>query len=130
MRKTGYSLRALAAASALFLASGPALAGDEEQALKAIAQAQGKIDAAAKLQAGQFDPAVLAQAQASLRLAQERLKSGKEQDAIKAAVEAQGFADTAIGQTQASIRTDAQVQASTAAPSTVIEKTTTTVTKR
>ena len=39
MRKIGYSLRAFAAASALFLASGPALAGDEERALKAIAEA-------------------------------------------------------------------------------------------
>lgn len=115
MRKIGYSLRAFAAASALFLASGPALAGDEERALKAIAEAQGKIDAAAKLKAGDFDPDVLARAQASLRLAQEKLKSGKEQDAITAAVEAQQFADTVIGRSQARAETDAQVQASTAA---------------
>ncbi|HKY81715.1 MAG TPA: hypothetical protein VJM09_09625 [Sphingobium sp.] len=115
MRKIGFSMRAFAAASALFLASGPALAGDEERALAAIAQAQGKIDAAAKLKAGDFDPDVLARAQASLRLAQEKLKSGKEQDAIKAAVDAQQFADTAIGRSQARVETDAQIQASTAA---------------
>jgi hypothetical protein len=115
MRKFGFSMSVIAAASALFVASGPAFAGDEERALKAIAQAQGKIDAATKLTTGQVDPAVLAQAQASLRLAQEKLNSGKEQDAITAAVEAQGFADTAIGQSQANAQTDAQVQASTAA---------------
>lgn len=115
MPKTGFTIRTLAAASALFLTAGPALAGDEERALAAIAQAQGKIDAAAKLKASEIDPAVLAKAQASLRLAQERLESGKEQDAIKAAIEAQQFADTAIGQSQARVETDAQVQASTAA---------------
>lgn len=115
MRKIGFSMRAFAAASALFLASGPAFAGDEERALAAIAQAQGKIDAAAKLKAGDFDPDVLAKAQASLRLAQEKLKSGKEQDAIKAAVDAQQFADTAIGRSQVRAQTDAEIQASTAA---------------
>lgn len=115
MRKIGHSLRVFAAASALFLATGPAHAGDEERALAAIAQAQGKIDAAAKLKASDFDPAILAKAQASLRLAQEQLKSGKEQGAIKAAVEAQQFADTAIGRSQARVETDAQIQASTTA---------------
>ncbi|AEG49651.1 putative MASP [Sphingobium chlorophenolicum L-1] len=115
MRKIDTSMRFFAAASALFLVSGPALAGDEERALAAIAQAQGKIDAAGKLKAGQADPEVLARAQASLRLAQEQLKSGKEQAAIKAAIEAQQFADTAIGQSQDRAETDAQIQASTAA---------------
>lgn len=115
MRKIGTPMRVLAVASALFLASGPALAGDEERALAAIAQAQGKVDAAARLKAGDVNPAVLAKAQASLRLAQEQLKSGKEQAAIRAAVEAQQFADTAIGQSQARAETDAQIQASTAA---------------
>lgn len=115
MRKLGFTVRAFAAASALFLASGPAMAGDEERALAAIAQAQGKIDAAAKLKAGDVDPAVLAKAQASLRLAQEQLKSGKEQAAIRAAVEAQQFADTAIGQSQARAETDAHIRDAVAA---------------
>ncbi|WP_254657234.1 hypothetical protein [Sphingobium fuliginis] len=108
MREISFSMRAFAAASALFLASTPALAGDEERALAAIAQAQGKIDAAGKLKAGDFDPAVLAKAQASLRLAQEHLKSGKEQAAIRTAVEAQQFADTAIGESR--LRADADAR--------------------
>ncbi|EQA99745.1 hypothetical protein L286_19095, partial [Sphingobium sp. HDIP04] len=115
MREISFSMRAFAAASALFLASTPAMAGDEERALAAIAQAQGKIDAAGKLKAGDFDPAVLAKAQASLRLAQEQLKSGKEQAAIRAAVEAQQFADTAIGESRLRAEADARMQASTAA---------------
>lgn len=114
MREINFSMRAFAAASALFLATAPALAGDEERALAAIAQAQGKIDAAAKLKAGDFDPAVLAQAQASLRLAQEQLKSGKEQAAIRSAVDAQQFADTAIGESRARTDADAHMHAATA----------------
>lgn len=97
----------------MFLANGPAWAGDEERALAAIAQAQGKIDAAAKLKAGDFNPAVLAKVQGALRLAQEQLKSGKEQAVIRSAVDAQ-FADTAIGQSQVRAETDAQMQASAA----------------
>jgi protein phosphatase 1 regulatory subunit 37 len=98
----------------LFLANGPAWAGDEERALAAIAQEQGKIDAAAKLKAGDFNPAVLAKVQGALRLAQEQLKSGKEQAVIRSAVDAQQFADTAIGQSQVRAGTDAQMQASAA----------------
>ena len=114
MREIGLSMRTFAVASALFLATGPAIAGDEERALAAIAQAQGKIDAAAKRRAGDGDPAVLAKAQASLRLAQEQLKSGKEQAAIRSAVDAQQFADTAIGESKARADADAQMQANTA----------------
>lgn len=112
MRKINFSIRAFAAASALFLTAGPALAGDEERALAAIAQAQGKIDAAAKLKTGDTNPAIMAKAQAALRLAQEELKSGKEQAAIRSAVEAQQYADTAIGQSQARVEANASVQAS------------------
>ncbi|MEJ7932862.1 hypothetical protein WG907_01155 [Sphingobium sp. AN558] len=108
-------MRGMFAASALFLVASPALAGDEEQALAAIAQAQGKIDAATKLKSGTASPELLAKAQASLRLAQEELKSGKEQKAIKDAIAAQQFADTAIGESQQRAEVDAQVQASTVA---------------
>lgn len=115
MRKPGNTVRALMAASALFLVATPALAGDEERALAAIAQAQGKIDAAAKLKTTDTSPAVIAKAQASLRLAQEELKSGHEQKAIQAAIEAQQFADTAIGQSQQKAEVSAEVQAATVA---------------
>lgn len=111
----GSDLRGILAASTLFLVASPAFAGDEEDALAAIAQAQGKIDAASKLKAGTASPELLAKAQASLRLAQEELKSGKEQRAIKDAIAAQQFADTAIGESQQRADMDAQVQAATVA---------------
>ncbi|WP_150290119.1 hypothetical protein [Sphingobium estronivorans] len=116
MRGIGASMRVLAAASTLFLVSSPALAGDDQKrALAAIAEARGKIDAAAKLNSGDVNPAVMAKAQASLRLAQEQLRNGKKKDAITTAIEAQQFADTAIGEKQVRAETDAQIQASTAA---------------
>lgn len=99
MRKLSQMMRGMAAATALIVAS-PAFAGDEERALAAIAQAQGKIDSANQVRAGELSPEVLARANASLKLAREALKSGKEQRAIEAAVEAQQFAETAIGQAQ------------------------------
>ncbi|MET0249505.1 MAG: hypothetical protein ABW164_07230 [Sphingobium sp.] len=115
MRTFGTALRGMVAASALLLTAGPAFAGDEERALAAIAQAQGKISAASRLAATPTSPELLAKAQASLRLAQESYKSGKEQAAIKSAVEAQQFADTMIGESQRQASADAQVNASTAA---------------
>lgn len=115
MRTFGTAFRGMVAASALLLTAGPAFAGDEERALAAIAQAQGKISAASRLPATPASPELLAKAQASLRLAQESYKSGKEQAAIKSAVEAQQFADTMIGESQQQASTDAQVNASTAA---------------
>lgn len=115
MPRIGSAMRGMFAASALFLVASPALAGDEERALAAIAQAQGKIDAAAQLKTGTASPELLAKAKASLRLAQEELKSGKEQRAIQDAIAAQQFADTAIGESQQRADVDAQVQASTVA---------------
>lgn len=111
----GSAIRGLLAASALVLTATPAFAGDEERALAAIAQAQGKINAAQRLPAtNPTTPELLAKAQASLRLAQESYKSGKEQAAIKSAVEAQQYADTMIGETQQQANVDAQAQASAA----------------
>lgn len=115
MPKFGTTFRGMIVASALALTAGPAFAGDEERALAAIAQAQGKISAASRLPATPASPELLAKAQASLRLAQESYKSGKEQAAIKSAVEAQQFADTMIGESTQQTGADAQVQASTAA---------------
>ncbi|BBF68285.1 MULTISPECIES: hypothetical protein [Sphingomonas] len=108
----GSTLRGFLAASALVLTATPAFAGDEERALAAIAQAQGKINAAQRLPTtNPATPELLAKAQSSLRLAQESYKSGKEQAAIKSAVEAQQYADTMIGESQQQSNMDAQAQA-------------------
>ena len=111
MHKLGFALRGAFVASALMVAV-PALAGDEERALAAISEAQGKIDAATRVKAGDVSPDALAHAQASVRLAREELKSGHEQKAISAAIEAQQCADTAIGRAQQ--RSDANAQANAA----------------
>ena len=77
MRKINMAMRGLIAASALAMVASPAFAGDEERALAAIAQAQGKIDAAMRMKNGTAtSPETLAKAQASLRLANEEYKSG------------------------------------------------------
>lgn len=115
MRKIHSTMRGILAASALFVAVTPALAGDEERALAAIAQAQGKIDAALRMKNGSAAPEVIAKAQASLRLAKEQYESGKEQKAIESAVEAQQYADTAIGEKNESSEISAQTQADTVA---------------
>jgi colicin import membrane protein len=104
-------MRGMIAASALMIAATPALAGDEERARAAIAEAQGKIDAAGRVNANQVSPDAVARAQASLRLAQEELKSGHEQKAIQAAIESQQFADSAIGRTQQRQNAAADAQA-------------------
>ncbi|SFS00460.1 hypothetical protein [Sphingomonas jatrophae] len=105
--KFGSTLRGMIAASALMIAATPALAGDEERARAAIAEARGKIDAAMRIKADTVTPDAFARAQASLRLAEEEIKSGHEQKAIQAAIEAQQFADSAIGRAQQ--RTNAAV---------------------
>ncbi|WP_070157454.1 hypothetical protein [Sphingobium phenoxybenzoativorans] len=117
MRKISPTMRGLLAASALFLVSSPAWAGDEERALAAIAQAQGKIDAAVRMKGGGAAPETIAKAQASVRMAKEYYKSGKEQKAIESAVEAQQFADTAIGENNqsADLNTQAQQESTAAA---------------
>lgn len=118
MRKINMAMRGLIAASALAMVATPALAGDEERALAAIAQAQGKIDAAMRMKNGTAtSPETLAKAQASLRLANEEYKSGKEQKAIESAVQAQQYADTVIGETNqtADLNAQAQVESTAAA---------------
>jgi hypothetical protein len=99
MRNLRFISGGLITALALSLAT-PALAGDEERARAAIAEAQGKIDAATRIDADSQSPDVVARAQAALRLAQEELKSGHEQKAIQAAIAAQQAADSAIGRSK------------------------------
>jgi hypothetical protein len=96
MRKLRFISGSLVAAVALSLAT-PAFAGDEERAQAAISEAQGKIDAAKRIDADTQSPAQIARAEAALRLAREELKSGKEQRAIESAVTAQQAADTVLG---------------------------------
>lgn len=115
MRKINMAIQGVLAASALFVAAPAAFAGDEERALAAIAQAQGKIDAALRIKGGGASPEVIAKAQASLRLAKEEYQSGKEQKAIQSAVEAQQFADTAIGESNQSADQTTQAQNATVA---------------
>lgn len=103
----GSTMGGLLAASALALTVTPAFAGDEERALAAIALAQGKLDAASRINAS---PELIARAQASLRLAKEQYQSGKEQKAIASALDAQQAADTAIGESKQSADMSAQVQ--------------------
>lgn len=111
MRKYGSTMRGLLAATALAFTATPAFAGDEERALTAIAEAKGKITAAAKLNPS---PDVIARANASLRLAEEQLKSGKEQKAIESAMAAQAAADTAIGEGKQQADLNARAQADAA----------------
>jgi hypothetical protein len=124
MRNVSLMVRGMVAASALMLVAAPAFAGDEERARAAIAEAQGKIDAAVRVKANDVTPDQLASAQASLKLAQEELKSGHEQKAIQAAIQSQQFADTAIGRVaqrqsatvnaQSAVAADAQADAAAA----------------
>jgi hypothetical protein len=114
MRKLSFISSGALAALALTFAT-PAFAGDEERARAAIAEAQGKIDAAQRLNADTQVPGEFARAQASLRLAQEEIKSGHEQKAIQAAVEAQGLADSAIGRVQQRQQTAVEMQGAAAA---------------
>lgn len=107
MGKYASTMRGFLAATALVLTATPAFAGDEERALAAIAEAKGKIEAAAKLNPS---PELIARANAAVRLAEDQLKSGKEQKAIATAMEAQAAADTAIGERKQASDMSAQAQ--------------------
>lgn len=89
-----------AMAAALMLASTPALAGKADRARSAIAEAQGKIDAADKIGLSGETPHLQAEAEASLRQAREDLKSGHKEAAISEANRASQLADTALGEAQ------------------------------
>lgn len=104
-RKT--TLRSLTAASAFLILATPALAGEANRARAAIGQAQGKIDAASKLN---VSPELMAKAQAALRLSQEQLKSGDKEESIASAIKAQEYADTAVGESQRHADASAQMQ--------------------
>jgi hypothetical protein len=89
-----------AMAAALMLVTTPALAGKADRARSAIAEAQGKIDAANKIGVSGETPHLQAEAEASLRQAREDLKSGHKEAAISEANHASQLADTALGEAQ------------------------------
>jgi protein phosphatase 1 regulatory subunit 37 len=113
MRNLAHIMRGMAAASALMLAT-PVLAGEDKRAIAAIAEAQGKIDAARNVKAGEVVPESVANAEASLRIARDELKNGNERRALRAAVDAQRLADIAIARAQRDADLTAQAQATTA----------------
>jgi hypothetical protein len=89
------------ATSMALVMSGPALAqGKKDRAREAVASAQAKVDAAAKVGAGGETPRLLARAQEMLRIAQEDLASDRKDKAIADANSASTFADQAIGEAE------------------------------
>ncbi|WP_419828127.1 hypothetical protein [Sphingomonas sp.] len=92
------------------LALSPAVAGKHDRAKDAIATAQGKVDASAKVSGGDT-PRIQASAEASLRAARESLSSGHKERAIAEANRAQQLADQALGEAQKSRADAAQAQA-------------------
>jgi hypothetical protein len=90
--------RALTLATMLALSAIPvaAYAGKHEQAVEAIAQARGKIEAGDKVGTSAQAPELQAQARAALSSAEMLLSKGKKADAIMAAQHAGDLADQAI----------------------------------
>lgn len=87
--------------AAMLAFSTPALAaGKHERAEAAIAEAQAKIDASARIGATTATPRMQADAEAALRTAHEELARGKKVEAIAAAHRASQLADTAMGEAQ------------------------------
>jgi hypothetical protein len=90
-----------AALSTALLFSSPALAaGKADRARAAIAEATGKVDAAAKVGTGGDAPRLNAEASAMLRQAKQNLASGHKEEAFDDANRASQLADTAIGVSQ------------------------------
>ncbi|VWX51377.1 hypothetical protein [Novosphingobium sp. 9U] len=94
--KTGIATAIALGALSLTMAS-PAFAGKANDARKAIAAAQAKIETAHTLGAGRALPAESAQADEALKLAQNDFKHGEKDKAIEEATHAEALASTAIG---------------------------------
>lgn len=97
------STRLLACASALglMLASTSAMAdGKMDRARAAVAEARGKVDAAARAGTGGVTPRTLTDAQAALRAAEDDLKASRKDQAIVDAQNASRLADLALNETQ------------------------------
>ncbi len=100
MFKVPYLLSGVAIATCLGAMATPAMAGKADRARAAIAEASGKIDAVDKAGVAGEAPRLTAEAQATLRSAQENLKSGHKETAIKEANHASKLADIALGESQ------------------------------
>lgn len=95
------TLTAALAVSALSLTMAtPAFAGKADDARKAIAAAQAKIETAHTMGSGRALPAESAQADESLKMAQADFKAGRKDEAIAEATHADALASTAIGRIQ------------------------------
>lgn len=111
-------LKVATAVSALSLVAGPALAeGKTDRARAAIAEARGKVETLATLNAAGDVPRLVAQAQAALRAAEDDLKGSHKEQAIADAHRASELADTAIGLSQKQ-QAQAQTEAVAAAAAT------------
>ncbi|MEO5938092.1 MAG: hypothetical protein ABIQ43_03680 [Sphingomonas sp.] len=99
MRST--SLMACASALGLMFASTSAMAdGKMDRARAAVAEARGKVDAAARAGTGGVAPRTLTDAQAALRAAEDDLKASRKDKAIADAQDASRLADLALNETQ------------------------------
>lgn len=76
--------------------SGAANAGQDQQAIAAIALAKGKIESGDKIGANSQAPEIQSRARAALSTAETLLSNGKEKGAISAATDAGELADQAI----------------------------------
>ncbi len=92
----GSSIRVAALSTVLALVTIPAIAGEADRARQAIAEAQGKIDAAVKSGAAATAGLPLAQARDALVSARARLDRGRKEEAITDAQHASELADRAI----------------------------------
>lgn len=99
MKKNTFTAALIASALSLTMAT-PAFAGKANDARKAIAAAQAKIETAHTLGAGRALPEESAKADEALTMAQADFKAGRKDDAIANAVHAEALASTAIGRIQ------------------------------
>ncbi|WP_332836086.1 hypothetical protein [Flavisphingomonas formosensis] len=107
MSRLGHVARGIGVSALMLAASSQAFAeGKADRARQAIAQAQGKIEAAHIVGTGSEVPAIHAEALAALRAAKEDLASGHKERAIAEANRASALADTAVGEAQANRAAD------------------------
>ena len=100
MTRFGMLMRGASVSALLALGTVPAHAGwgKADRAHAEISAAQAKIDAANKVGAGGNTPAMVARAEAELKLARQNLEDGHKDTAIDQAIDAGRLADTATGE--------------------------------
>lgn len=108
----------LLAATALALSVPAHAGGSEDRARIAISEAKAKIEAADSMGATTSMPQAIADAKASLALAEEHFKADRNDKSIEAALKAESIADASIGQLQqdnkqAAVESNAQANLAT-----------------